>query len=69
MRTSEYFPMVVENDDDASLSYEEIVLKALHAIDPGYVGMHEYFVIPMHLAKVVAFHPPKPKYEVSIRDF
>lgn len=62
---SSMFPIVVE-----SFSYdaEEIVKKACSTISDGYVGMHEYVVVPMEQATVVNFRP-KPAYDVSVRGY
>lgn len=65
MKTSEYFPMLVESYHG---SEEDIVRKALDTINKGYVGMHEYIVVPLIDAKVVSFKP-RQSYDVDTRSF
>lgn len=69
MRHTDYWPMIVEMtgpDHNA----ESVVQKALDRINQGYVPKgHEFLVVPLHDAVVVAFDPPKPTYEVTVRQF
>lgn len=69
MISNSCFPILVEYDscpgDDSA---ESIVRKAFDTINQGYIGMHEYIVIPMHDALLVSFRP-KANYEVSVRNF
>lgn len=65
MRSSEYFPMIVETN---STDPEVIVRQALNTINRNYVGLHEYFITPMHMAQVVSFKP-RNDYNVEVRDF
>lgn len=62
---SSCFPILVESfHSDA----EGIVRMAMNSISKGYVGMHEYVVIPMENACVVSFKP-KTQYDVEVRPF
>lgn len=73
MRTSHFFPMVVDVEDSSlykTNNDEFIVRKALDTISQGYVGKYEYIVVPLDQARVVSFKPiPQPSYMVETRDY
>ena len=64
---SEYWPMVVDipSFDAENMSMDAIVRRALDLIKPGYVGMHDYLLVPLNQDAVVVSYKHKPAYEVS----
>lgn len=70
---SSYFPVIVNMGPGAHYG-EDIVTKACDSLFPGYVGMHEYIVVPLDEARIVEFKkvPPKPVepvVKVTVRRF
>lgn len=62
------FPILVEAPPTALM--EEVVRKAFDTISPGYIGMHEYIVVPMNDAQIVSFsRRPQPEYWVKVENF
>lgn len=61
---SSCFPIEVEVL--GGISDESIVRMALDKINPGYIGMYDYVVVPMDRATVVSFRKPQPQYEVHV---
>jgi hypothetical protein len=66
MRTSDFFPMVISYEWHPGTTYEDIVRDALDSIKQGYVGMHEYIVVPLENAHIVSFKP-RHDYYTEIR--
>lgn len=66
MLGSSCFPIEVETRRDGiAYTAEDIVRMAFDQINEGYVGLHEYIVVPMYVAQVVNFRcKPRPEYEV-----
>lgn len=71
---SSCFPIKVEltyeeeQGNDEEEFYEYVVKKAFDMINKGYVGMHEYLVVPLGNAKLVRFKP-RQSYDVTIREY
>lgn len=69
MRTSEFFPMIVEyNPHPGEACAETVVRKALDSINRGYVGMYQYIVTPLDRALVVDFKP-RQSYNVEVHKY
>lgn len=69
MINSSCFPIEVQTPHDGvAYTSEDIVRMAFDQINKGYVGMHEYIVVPMYEASVVRFRP-KAQYEVSVSPY
>lgn len=68
---SSMFPIEVEVNSLRAMEYssEQIVRMALDTINPGYVGMYEYVVVPMFNASVVQFRPVKPQLDVQVKAY
>lgn len=68
IKSSEYWPIVVEVND-LMMNMEQIVKKALNSISVGYIGMHQYLVVPLdERASVVSF-TPRPTYDTVIHPY
>lgn len=66
IKSSDHFPMII--DVKGLVNPEIVVKRAFDTIKTGYVGMHEYLVIPMDAAIIVGFSP-RTDYNVNIRSF
>ena len=73
VRSSDYFPMVVEVDtnelDPATFIFEQVLEIALDAIDLGYRSEHEYLITPLDEAVVIQRRPKRPEFEYRVRSY
>lgn len=71
--SSSFFPVIVEMGPGDHWG-EDIARKACESVFPGYIGMHEYIVVPLDEARVVEFSkrlpkPPPAEVKATVRRF